>query len=76
MADGGWRMASRLLETGEGGPAARGMRADLSRYVDRYEDEGLQGAIDKHLEQVSHQRAPVDEVIALVERYRATVDDR
>jgi len=26
--------------------------------------------IDKRLEQVSHRRAPVDEVMALVERYR------
>lgn len=40
------------------------------RYVDRYEDEGLQGLIDKRLEQVSHRKAPVDEVMALVDCYR------
>ena len=40
------------------------------RYVDRYEEEGLQGLIDKRLEQVSHRRAPVDEVMALVDRYQ------
>ncbi len=40
------------------------------RYVDRYEDEGLQGLIDKRLEQVSQRKAPVDEVMALVDRYR------
>lgn len=41
------------------------------RYMDRYEEEGLQGLIDKRLEQVSQRRAPVDEVMALVERYRS-----
>ena len=40
------------------------------RYVDRYEDEGLQGLIDKRLAQVSPRKAPVDEVMALVDRYR------
>ena len=40
------------------------------RYVDCYEDEGLHGLIDKRLEQVSHRRASVGEVMALVERYR------
>lgn len=53
--------AARLL-----GVCARTFR----RYVDRYEDEGLQGLIDKRLEQVSQRRAPVDEVMALVESYR------
>ncbi len=28
------------------------------RYIDRYEDEGLEGLIDKWLSQVSHRRAP------------------
>ncbi len=41
------------------------------RYLDRYEDEGLAGLIDRRLEQVSHRRAPVDEVMALTERYRS-----
>ena len=40
------------------------------RYIDRYEDEGLDGLIDKRLNQVSHRRAPVDEVMRLVDRYR------
>ncbi len=40
------------------------------RYIDRYEEEGLSGLSDKRLEQVSHRRAPVDEVMALVDRYR------
>ena len=34
------------------------------RYLLRYEAEGLEGLIDRRLEQASHRRAPVDEVIA------------
>jgi hypothetical protein len=41
------------------------------RYVDRYEERGLEGLADKRLTQVSHRRAPVDEVIALVDLYRS-----
>ena len=40
------------------------------RYGVRYEDEGLQGLIDHRLEQVSHRKAPVDEVMKVSERYR------
>jgi transposase len=40
------------------------------RYVNRYHENGLDGLIDKRLEQISHRRAPVDEVISLTERYR------
>ena len=40
------------------------------RYLLRYEAEGLEGLIDRRLEQASHRRAPVDEVIALTEQYR------
>lgn len=40
------------------------------RYIDRYEEAGLDGLIDKRLSQVSHRRAPVDEVMRLVEQYR------
>ena len=29
------------------------------RYINRYEDDGLDGLIDKRLAQVSHRRAPV-----------------
>lgn len=41
------------------------------RYIDRYQDAGLEGLIDKRLSQVSHRRAPVDEVMRLVECYRS-----
>ena len=40
------------------------------RYVDRYEESGLEGLIDKRLVQVSHRCAPVDEVLRLEALYR------
>lgn len=40
------------------------------RYLARYEASGLEGLIDRRLEQVSHRRAPVDEVLQVTERYR------
>jgi transposase len=40
------------------------------RYVERYEEDGLQGLVDRRLEQVSQRRAPVDEVMKVVELYR------
>lgn len=68
-AYGGWQSgrlrqeeAARLL-----GVCERTFR----RYIDRYEDEGLDGLIDKRLNQVSQRRAPVDEVLKLVDRYRS-----
>jgi hypothetical protein len=68
-AYGGWQggrltqeEAARLL-----GVCERTFR----RYIDWYEDEGLEGLIDKRLNQISHRRAPVDEVLKLVDRYRS-----
>lgn len=40
------------------------------RYIDRYEDNGLEGLIDKRINQLSHRRAPVDEVVRLIDSYR------
>lgn len=40
------------------------------RYIDRYEDNGLEGLIDKRIHQLSHRRAPVDEVVRLIDSYR------
>ena len=39
------------------------------RYLLRYEDTGLEGLTDKRLGQISHRRAPVDEVMALSDLY-------
>jgi transposase len=44
------------------------------RHIDRYEDEGLEGLIDKRLNQISHRRAPVDEVVRWVDCYRKRHD--
>lgn len=41
------------------------------RYIDRYHDEGLDGLIDKRISQASARKAPVDESLALCERYRS-----
>ena len=57
--------AARLL-----GVCARTFR----RYIDRYEEDGLDGLPDKRLTQLSHRRAPVDEVLRLVDRYRRRHD--
>lgn len=39
------------------------------RYVDKYEDNGLEGLIDQRIERASHRLAPVDEVCRLEEQY-------
>jgi transposase len=41
------------------------------RQICRFEENGLDGLNDKRLTQASHRRAPVDEVMALSERYRS-----
>ncbi len=43
----------------------------LRRQIDRYESDGIEGLIDKRLSQLSHLRAPVDEVMELVDLYRS-----
>lgn len=40
------------------------------RYINRYEEDGLEGLLDKRLTQASHRRAPVDEVMELADTYR------
>jgi winged helix-turn helix protein len=40
------------------------------RYLLKYKDHGIEGLIDKRIEQISHKRAPVDEVIALTTLYK------
>ena len=39
------------------------------RYIDRYEEAGIDGLSDKRLTQASFRRAPVDEVMAVSDRY-------
>src|SRR4030066_1622293 len=41
------------------------------RYIDRYEEEGVEGLSDKRLTQASFRRAPVDEVMAVADLYKS-----
>ena len=41
------------------------------RYINRYEERGLDGLLDKRLTQASSRRAPVDEVMALARQYES-----
>ena len=58
--------AARLL-----GVCARTFR----RYVDRYEEAGVDGLVDTRLSEVSERRAPVDEVVRLEAMYRESYRD-
>ena len=40
------------------------------RYVERYEGEGLEGLLDRRIEKESSRRAPLDEVMRVVDLYR------
>ena len=40
------------------------------RYMNRYDEGGLDALLDKRLVQISHRRAPVDEVMRTVDLYR------
>lgn len=67
-AFGGWQEGRLLQEE-----AARLLGVcdrSFRRYVERYEEGGLEGLIDKRLGQVSARCAPVDEVLRLTEGYR------
>jgi transposase len=65
-----WGWQARRLTQEEAARLLGVCERTFRRYIDRYEEAGLDGLIDKRLEQVSHRRAPVDEVLALTERYR------
>lgn len=64
---GGWR--NRRLTQEEAALILGVSGRSFRRYIDRYEENGLEGLADKRLTQISHRRAPVDEVIALVDLY-------
>jgi len=67
-AYGGWN-EGRLTQA-EAAQLLGMCERSFRRYLARYEAEGLDGLIDRRLEQVSNRRAPVDEVMALTEQYR------
>jgi len=66
-AYGGWR--SRRLSQYEAARLLGVCERTFRRYVSRYEEDGLDGLLDKRLSRVSHRRAPVDEVLALEQQY-------
>ncbi len=41
------------------------------RYINRYEESGIEGLLDKRLTQASSRRAPVDEVMAVARQYES-----
>ena len=65
---GGWRKGRLSQE--EAAQILGVCNRTFRRQICRYEENGLEGLNDKRLTQASHRRAPVDEVIALGERYR------
>jgi len=67
-AYGGWE--SGRLTQAEAASLLGVCERTFRRYLARYEADGLEGLIDRRLEQVSHKRAPVDEVMRMTEQYR------
>lgn len=67
-AYGGWQ--SGRLTQGEAALLLGMCERTFRRYLVRFEADGLQGLIDRRLEQVSHKKAPVDEVLRVTETYR------
>ena len=65
----GWQ-ESRLSQT-EAALLLGVCERTFRRYVERYEEEGREGLLDKRLTQASHRRAPVDEVLRMTDRYRS-----
>ena len=66
-AYGEWN-AGRLTQA-EAGLVLGMCERSFRRYLTRFEAVGLEGLIDRRLEQVSNRRAPVDEVMALTMQY-------
>ena len=67
-AYGGWQ--SGRLTQGEAALLLGMCERTFRRYLARFEADGLQGLIDRRPEQVSHKKAPVDEVLRVTETYR------
>ena len=68
----GWQ--ARRLTQGEAACLLGVCDRTFRRYVDRYEEAGLDGLVDKRLGEVSARRAPVDEVVRTEALYRERYD--
>lgn len=66
-AYGGWRRGAITQE--EAAEVLGVCERTFRRYLVRYEEEGMEGLIDRRLGQISHRCAPVDEVVALADLY-------
>jgi len=67
-AYGGWKRGKLTQEE-----AARILGVcdrTFRRYTQRFDDGGMEALLDKRITQASHRLAPVDEVVALADRYR------
>ena len=71
-AYGGWQ--EKRLTQGEAAELLGMSERNFRRYVGRYEADGLNGLIDLRIEQVSSRRAPVDEVMRMVDLYQSRHD--
>ncbi|MBV5329846.1 MAG: ISNCY family transposase [Chlorobium sp.] len=67
-AYGGWQ-GGRLTQA-EAAQLLGVCERTFRRYIQQYEGDGMEGLNDKRLTQASHRRAPVDETIELIDRYR------
>lgn len=66
-AYGGWQKAT--LTQAEAAQLLGVCERTFRRYINRYEEKGLEGLFDKRLNQASHRRAPLDEVLQVTELY-------
>jgi transposase len=66
-AYGGWQKSN--LTQVEAAKLSGVCERTFRRYINRYEEKGLEGLFDKRLKQTSHRRAPLDEVLAVTELY-------
>jgi len=67
-AYGGWQ--ERRLTQEEAARLLGVCERTFRRYINRYEEGGLEGLEDRRLSRLSHRRAPMDEVMRVTERYR------
>lgn len=67
-AYGGWQ--SGHLNQEEAARILGVCERTFRRQIKRYEESGLEGLADKRLTQISHRRAPVDEVMKVTQEYR------
>ncbi len=64
----GW--GERRLTQVQAAELLGGRARTFRRCIHRCESEGLDGLLDKRMSRISHRRAPVDEVMRMVDRYR------